>query len=334
MDRRYQVFVSSTFVDLESARAEVSKALLKCDCFPAGMELFPAADEEQFDYIKRIIDESDYYVVISAGKYGSTHPETGMSYTEMEYDYGLACGKPTIRLVHKDPFSLLKGSQIEDTDQGKEKLKAFRNKLQKSKLVHQWSDPKELGQSVVLALLEMRKTHPAVGWVRGDHAVTLDMLEELNELRKKSAENSSAKKQSEVVVDFDELKKFTKFVEVGCDVSDQSDKIQYNTINIKNSKVAEAVFIALLDNGVYRHVADRTSELLSENHTFSAEASKREYRWLTWDWAELEPFLHYLEARNLLSTRNASSPLVDTQYLLTSRGRQHAAFISSIGKIA
>ena len=48
MDKRYQVFISSTYQDLQDARQEVSQALLKTDCFPAGMELFPAADEEQF----------------------------------------------------------------------------------------------------------------------------------------------------------------------------------------------------------------------------------------------------------------------------------------------
>jgi len=45
LEKRYQVFISSTFQDLQGARQEVSQALLRADCFPAGMELFPAADE-------------------------------------------------------------------------------------------------------------------------------------------------------------------------------------------------------------------------------------------------------------------------------------------------
>ncbi|HDV1518665.1 TPA: DUF4062 domain-containing protein, partial [Salmonella enterica subsp. enterica serovar Aberdeen] len=39
MDKRYQVFVSSTFADLEEERQEVMQALLELDCMPAGMEL-------------------------------------------------------------------------------------------------------------------------------------------------------------------------------------------------------------------------------------------------------------------------------------------------------
>ncbi len=35
------------------------------------MELFPSADDEQWECIKREIESSDYYVVIVAGKYRS-----------------------------------------------------------------------------------------------------------------------------------------------------------------------------------------------------------------------------------------------------------------------
>ncbi|MGB7319270.1 MAG: DUF4062 domain-containing protein, partial [Planktotalea sp.] len=118
MEKRYQVFISSTFQDLQGARQEVSQALLRADCFPAGMELCPAADEEQFEFIKTVIDQSDYYILISAGRYGSIHPKTGLSYTEMEYDYAVETEKPVIRLLHKDPFNELKGESIEQTDLG------------------------------------------------------------------------------------------------------------------------------------------------------------------------------------------------------------------------
>lgn len=46
MDKRYQVFISSTYVDLQEERQSVLQTLMEMDCIPAGMELFPAADEE------------------------------------------------------------------------------------------------------------------------------------------------------------------------------------------------------------------------------------------------------------------------------------------------
>jgi hypothetical protein len=94
MEKQHKVFVSSTFLDLRNARQEVLQTLLRADCFPSGMELFPAADEEQFEYIKKKIDASDIYILITAGRYGSIHPKTKLSYTEMEYDYAVAQKNP------------------------------------------------------------------------------------------------------------------------------------------------------------------------------------------------------------------------------------------------
>jgi Domain of unknown function (DUF4062) len=72
MERRYQVFVSSTFVDLQIERQATMQALLSLDHFPAGMELFPASDDDQWALIKGVIDDSDYYVLVIGGRYGST----------------------------------------------------------------------------------------------------------------------------------------------------------------------------------------------------------------------------------------------------------------------
>lgn len=95
MDKRYQVFISSTYADLQDERQEVIQALLELDCIPAGMELFPAASEDQWTLIKQVIDDCDYYMVIVAGRYGSIGSD-GLSFTEMEYRYALDSGKPII----------------------------------------------------------------------------------------------------------------------------------------------------------------------------------------------------------------------------------------------
>ncbi len=167
MEKRYQVFISSTFQDLENARQEVSQALLRSHCFPSGMELFPATDEEQFEFIKSIIDESDYYILISAGRYGSLHPNSGLSFTEMEYDYAVSTGKPVIRLLHKDPFNDLKGKHLELHEESRRKLTRFRDRLSKNKLVRFWETPSDLKSEVVLSLTDVKKRYPQPGWVRG-----------------------------------------------------------------------------------------------------------------------------------------------------------------------
>lgn len=98
---RYQVFVSSTFEDLREERQQATQSILEAGCFPSGMELFPASDETQWELIKRVIEESDYYIVIVAGRYGNIGPD-GFSYTEMEYDYAVEKGIPALGFVRND----------------------------------------------------------------------------------------------------------------------------------------------------------------------------------------------------------------------------------------
>jgi hypothetical protein len=81
MDKRFQVFISSTFTDLKDERQAVLKAILELDHMPAGMELFPATDSSAWQLIKDVIDSSDYYVLIVGGRYGSLD-EAGIGFTE------------------------------------------------------------------------------------------------------------------------------------------------------------------------------------------------------------------------------------------------------------
>lgn len=107
MDKKYQVFVSSTYEDLRLERQEVMNALLELDCIPSGMELFPAADEDQWSLIQGVIDECDYYILILGGRYGSVS-NNGVGYTEMEYQYALETNKPIIAFLHKEPDTIEK----------------------------------------------------------------------------------------------------------------------------------------------------------------------------------------------------------------------------------
>jgi hypothetical protein len=181
MEKRFQVLVSSTYQDLQKERQEVMHALLELDCIPSGMELFPAANEDQWSLIKRVIGDCDYYVLIIGGRYGSTDFE-GISYTEKEYRYALSIEKPTIAFPHGNPGSI-PTNKSEDSDQGKEKLRAFRDFVQK-KLYKQWGNPSELGSVVSRSLIHLIKTTPAVGWVRANELPDRDSTLELLRLRK------------------------------------------------------------------------------------------------------------------------------------------------------
>lgn len=70
-NKKYQIFISSTYSDLITERDAVRNVILEMYQFPIGMEMFSADDEDQWTVIKDAIDTSDYYVVIVGRKYGS-----------------------------------------------------------------------------------------------------------------------------------------------------------------------------------------------------------------------------------------------------------------------
>jgi ribosomal protein L30E len=179
IEKKYQVFVSSTFIDLQEERQEVIKALLELDCFPSSMEFFPSTDDDQWTLIKQIIDDCDYYIVIIGGRYGSLSSE-GISYTEKEYRYALETGKPIIGFLHSDPKSLpVKNSELDP--EAIKKLEAFKELVQK-KMCKYWNNAVELGSVVSRSFIKLQKSHPAIGWVRGNLVPEKDSSIEILEL--------------------------------------------------------------------------------------------------------------------------------------------------------
>lgn len=172
-DKIYQVFVSSTYEDLKMERQEVMAAVVSTGNVPIGMEYFPAGDAAPFDYIKKQIDGADYYILIVAGKYGSINEETGISYTEMEFDYAISQGVPVAVLLHKD-ITKLPGSKLEMDDPNKKQLlDAFRTKVRTGRMVTFWEDEKDLRSQVKDAINGMIVDTPRTGWIRADRAITI-----------------------------------------------------------------------------------------------------------------------------------------------------------------
>jgi hypothetical protein len=103
MEKRYQVFVSSTYTDLVDERRAVMQSLLELSCFPAGMELFPAADSAAWRLIEGVISDSDFYVVVVGGRYGSIGKDSDLSFTEREYEFAVSKGLPVLPFLHASP---------------------------------------------------------------------------------------------------------------------------------------------------------------------------------------------------------------------------------------
>lgn len=165
---RYQVFVSSTYEDLREERQQATQAILEMNHMPSGMELFPASDLSQWELIKTVINESDYYIVIVGGRYGSVHKSTGLSFTEMEYDYATSKGVPVLGFVRKDVKKIAAGL-VESDPVARAKLESFRDKVT-SRTCRLYDEPVELGMLVMKSLMNEMRTNPRVGWVRANEA--------------------------------------------------------------------------------------------------------------------------------------------------------------------
>lgn len=180
MKKRYQVFVSSTFADLKEERKLVMQAVLERKCFPAGMELFPAMDKKQFDYIKQVIDDSDYYLLIIGVRYGSLD-EDKVSFTEKEYDYAVAKGIPVIAFLPSDN-SIINKVDVDESKQ--EKLKEFKEKVKSGRLVKFWDNAHDLKAKVISSLVDVFEDQPQIGWVRSNAVASGEAQKEIDRLQK------------------------------------------------------------------------------------------------------------------------------------------------------
>ncbi len=186
MNTRYQIFVSSTYSDLKEERESVINELTRVGYIAVGMEQFPATDEERLEYIQKIIDELDYYVVIIRGKYGSLAND-GISFTEKECDYALDTKKPVLAFLFKNPDQL----RVAETDIDPEKarkLDAFKKKLEARQIVKYWEDGSQLVNDIKDSIRDIERRRPGVGWIRGDQALDPKVYKDLDDERRQNKE--------------------------------------------------------------------------------------------------------------------------------------------------
>lgn len=191
--KKLQVFVSSTYTDLREERQAAVEAILTAGHIPAGMELFAAGDETQMNVIKRWIDESDVYLLILGGRYGSLEPKSQKSYIHLEYDYAIEKGKPFFAVVIDEEFAKervkthpLGVGAYETENAGK--FKEFRAQVV-SKMVRFWRDPKDIKLAILETMSEFSRREDSAGWIHGSEAVNSGALaEEIARLGKENAQ--------------------------------------------------------------------------------------------------------------------------------------------------
>lgn len=168
MEKKYQIFISSTYEDLKEERKKVQDTILSMYQFPIGMEMFSAADEEQWEIIRETIDSSDYYVLIIGHRYGSMIEEgeyAGISYTQKEFRYALEQKIPVLAFLIDSNVEIALDKMEYDADK-REKLEQFIEEVKKGRTIQRWTSKDDLANKVMNSLNKQinRKNRP--GWVR------------------------------------------------------------------------------------------------------------------------------------------------------------------------
>lgn len=196
-DKKYQVFISSTYTDLVEARNAVINTVLESYNFPVGMEYFGADNDEQWSIIKDLIDSSDYYILILGHRYGSISKADGISFTEKEFDYAVQQGVKLLCFVRQDNVATLPHERDDASDK-KEGLAKFRAKVLDNRLCEFWDNVEDLKHKVSHSLYKNIRRHGGIGWVRGNlvSGVLAEEMAKLSEENRKLREENLALKES------------------------------------------------------------------------------------------------------------------------------------------
>lgn len=197
MEKKYQIFISSTYEDLKEERKKVQDTILSMYQFPIGMEMFSAADEEQWEIIRETIDSSDYYILIIGHRYGSVIEEgeyVGISYTQKEFRYALERKIPVLAFLIGDTVAVTPEKMEQDADR-REKLEQFKDEVKSGRMVQWWTSKDDLANKVSIALTKEINRGRRPGWVRASELRLEETQNELVEMSKKIRELEEENKE-------------------------------------------------------------------------------------------------------------------------------------------
>lgn len=140
------IFISSTFEDLQPYRKAVWELLEKFEVHVNGMERFGARTETSIDTCLQAVERSDIYLGIIAHRFGSIHTEYGKSYTQLEYEKAVEHGQE-ILIYLIDEEASIKPKYV-DFGEPHEKLENFKKLLKEKHTVDFFCSPEDLVQKL------------------------------------------------------------------------------------------------------------------------------------------------------------------------------------------
>src|SRR4028118_1031978 len=156
MSHKSKVMISSTMRDLPEHREQVEHACMRLGMFyPDMMEHLTATDANALDVSLKMVDRAEIYVGVFAFRYGYVPEDQTISVTEAEYNHAVERGIPRLLFLMSDEHPV-KPSDVE-TGEGAAKLKKFKERLMKERVVGFFNSPEHLLAQVIQALVEYRQ---------------------------------------------------------------------------------------------------------------------------------------------------------------------------------
>ncbi|MDU0267908.1 DUF4062 domain-containing protein [Mammaliicoccus sciuri] len=206
-DKKFQIFVSSTYKDLIEERQKIVEGILESRNIPAGMELFTASNNDQWHIIEKWIDESDIVILLIGSRYGSIPQGEEKSYTHKEYDYAKEKNKIVLPFIMSESHMYGKVSSgpyksqdiLENINQ--EKFDKFKKSLLNSSLCK--VDIKNIDQlkTDVILSIQNETRDLAGGWIREKDIQSIGPVENETNLKRKNEKDYNLYKKLEPVIE-------------------------------------------------------------------------------------------------------------------------------------
>lgn len=182
LDKRYQVFITTSGNEMQPERMVVSQTLIGMGFFSWGLEQRTPVSTA---FARRQIDDCDYVLLLLGSQYGE-QSVSGVSYMHLEYIYAVTKQKPIIVLMHESPENREPLLQ-EQSEELKSRFQNFRHQLQKeAEQVIYYKSLRDLELAVRSHMHQMLERYPVVGWVRPQSIQTLQ--DEIDRLKSQLAQ--------------------------------------------------------------------------------------------------------------------------------------------------
>lgn len=291
MKKKLQVFVSSTYEDLKDERQAAVQAILSTGNIPAGMELFSAGDESQLSVIRKWIEESDIYVLILGGRYGSIEPISGKSYIQLEYEYAKKIKKPYFSIIIRDEaldekVKTQSKSVLELHEP--QKYKDFKNTVM-SKMCSFYSDIRDIELAIFKKMSEYNDRKDLDGWISGKEVQSIDHY--TDEIIRLSNENKALKNRND-----EQEKKISELLKQHANTLDKSSSKGKNLKDDDYNRRVERV-LKLMN-------AEKQDPDYNEGITWVEENGEKEYNLIVDDF-DFEFYYTYEKMNNKSKTEGA-----------------------------